>query len=297
MYFTSSFFLADLPDGARRKYSICWCNCKASAAAGGDGNTNRKVTEKEATTRPRCGGKVRIIKRGSLLRVKARLETVPQLTVATERLAKGAEGTRGGRGARRKGGGGTGWEEGKVGLERLETVAHFPVTVADLSKWGCQRKERNRRDEEGGGKLKKKKRRRSLARRRRGEGETEARQRWNQRLIGHFTSFHPTVKWISSKRFETLLEVMGDLDVFPSAGWSHFNRLPEWRKYTHCMARWKEPFRGSTTVGASSYCSRLCRLVFSHVLMFSAEGTDKEKSFLYWSMYGTVVLEYLKFKR
>ena len=79
--------------------SFADATAKPSVAAGGDGNRNRKVTEQEATTRPRCGGKVRIIKRGSLHRVRVRLETVPQLTVATERLAKG---TRGGRGARRK---------------------------------------------------------------------------------------------------------------------------------------------------------------------------------------------------
>lgn len=41
------------------------------------------------------------IKRGSLRRVKARLETVSQLTVATQRLSKG-RGNRGGRRAKRK---------------------------------------------------------------------------------------------------------------------------------------------------------------------------------------------------
>lgn len=28
----------------------------------------------------------------------------------------------------------------------------------------------------------------------RAEGESEAKRRWNQWLIGHFTSFHPAVK-------------------------------------------------------------------------------------------------------
>lgn len=54
--------------------------------AGGVGNRNRKVTEKEGTAEHRLRGKV---KRRSLPWVKSRLETLSQLTVATQRLSKG----------------------------------------------------------------------------------------------------------------------------------------------------------------------------------------------------------------
>lgn len=87
-----------------------------------------------------------------------------------------------------------------------------------------------------------------------GEGESEAKQWWDQRLIGHFTSFHPTVKWIWSKRFDMSQKLKGDFNVFPLTRVKPFNKFPEWRK-KKTPARTGRSLSRVNDYWASSYCS------------------------------------------
>lgn len=218
---------------------------------------------RRATVERRLRGKVGA-SRGSLPGVEVRLETVFQLTVATQSLSE----DRGNKGGGEREVAPSGWEEGKRGWKgwklRLISLWQSQIWLMRVSK---KRKEQEQERMEGGG-SKGGSGTEELEERRWLEGYSEAEWWRSQWLMGHFSSFHPAVRRILSNVLKRRKNSKFDFDVFPSAGVRPFNRPAE--KNTHTIRLNGKSLSRVHGSWESSYCSLLCRWVLTIFFMFSS---------------------------